>query len=73
LAVASASAAPPRTGIQKLAYGVCQTGCNNFATICYNNAGRKFGTVTTDENTPTAILNCNAALGICQQACAKAV
>ncbi|KAH9917905.1 uncharacterized protein BXZ73DRAFT_105425 [Epithele typhae] len=59
-------------------YGVCQTGecpassCVLVAVACYSAAGFTFGTVKADDpHVPAAVLNCNAALGTCQAACAK--
>lgn len=52
-----------------LGYGVCQAGCSGVVVACYSAAGFVFGTVCVLA-APPAILQCNAAYGTCQMACA---
>ncbi|PFH45591.1 hypothetical protein AMATHDRAFT_158614 [Amanita thiersii Skay4041] len=53
-------------------YGICQTGCNSLAVICYAAGGVVFGTVLA-ATAPAAILACNAAQGSCMALCAVTV
>ncbi|KAJ7780067.1 hypothetical protein DFH07DRAFT_462579 [Mycena maculata] len=54
-----------------LAYGECQTGCNNLTVACYSRAGLVFGTVVAEPAAPAAALVCNKALSTCSSVCAK--
>lgn len=54
-----------------IAYGICQTGCNAVAVACYAAAGFSFGTVAAPLAVP-AIIQCNAALGVCMTTCIAA-
>jgi len=55
-----------------IAYGLCQSGCNDLVVACYAGAGFTFGTIAAPL-APPAIMACNAALGTCSAACATAV
>eukprot|EP00594_Rhizosolenia_setigera_P017347 CAMPEP_0178968380 /NCGR_PEP_ID=MMETSP0789-20121207/18204_1 /TAXON_ID=3005 /ORGANISM="Rhizosolenia setigera, Strain CCMP 1694" /LENGTH=88 /DNA_ID=CAMNT_0020654267 /DNA_START=44 /DNA_END=310 /DNA_ORIENTATION=+ len=55
-----------------LAYGICQTGCNDLAVSCYAAAGFTFGTVTGGTGIPAVLVGCNASLGTCMAACVAA-
>ncbi|KAJ7036624.1 hypothetical protein C8F04DRAFT_1394200 [Mycena alexandri] len=53
----------------EVAYGLCQTGCNNITVACYSAAGLVFGTVIADADAPVAALACNKALSECSSNC----